>query len=63
MYYICTGEKPFQPDQAIDMDENFNFYVKLSKYSDSPTFVEMVDFISKLLVVDVVNRMTALEAL
>ncbi len=38
-------------------------WLKLQSYQDSQTFPEMVDFISKLMVVDPENRMTALESL
>lgn len=63
MYFISVGDPPFEPDTPIEIDESFNLWLKLQRYQDSPTFCEMVDFISKLMVVDPENRMTSLEAL
>jgi len=64
MYFISTGDPPFEPDSAIDVNEdNFCLWLILQKYQDSPTFPEMVDFIGKLMVVDPENRMTSMEAL
>ena len=62
LYFICTGDPPFKPDQTIDT-ENFNFMLDLQAYQDSPTYPEMVDFLSKLMVVDPENRLTSMEAL
>ena len=64
MYFVCTGEAPFKPNQQVDT-EDFNFWLILQAYQDSPTgtYPEMVDFLSKLLVVDPENRLTAIEAL
>ena len=62
MFFICTGEPPFKADQVIDVDD-LNFWLELMTYQDSATFPEMVDFLSKLMVVDPENRMTSAEAL
>ena len=63
MYFICTGNPPFEPEQPIEINEDYLMALKLQSYQDSPTFAEMVDFLSKLMVVDPENRMTSLEAL
>ena len=61
MYYICTGHQPFAPQEKLS--KQFNFVHKLIDYSESKTFAEMIDFISKLLVQDPEMRMSAIEAL
>lgn len=61
MFFLSVGDPPFEPESAIN--DNFNFYVQLEKYQDSANYPEMVDFLSKTIVVDPKNRMTSLEAL
>ena len=63
MYFISTGSPPFEPESSINIEEDFCLILKLQIYHDSPTFPEMVDFLSKLMVVDPENRLTSLEAL
>jgi len=63
MYFISTGNPPFEPETPIEISDDFCLWLKLQSYQDSPTFPEMVDFLSKLMVVDPENRMTSLEAL
>jgi len=63
MFYISTGEPPFEPDSPIGIDDDFNLWLKLQSYQDCPSYCEMVDFLSKLMVVDPENRLTSLEAL
>lgn len=40
-----------------------NFWLVLSAYQDSPTFPEMCNFLSSLMVSDPENRLTSIEAL
>ena len=57
MYFLCTGNQPFEPEDSLTT--SINFVHKLMEYSDSRTFSDMVDFISRLLVVDPDKRMSA----
>ena len=61
MYLLCTGEQPYQKDETIEV--RFNFIHKLTNYCESENFYEMVDFISKLIVVDPSCRLSSNEAL
>ena len=63
MFLLCTGKQPFKRDDKIEVTPKFNLLLKLADYSDSATFADMVDFLRKLMVVDVDNRLTAAEAL
>ena len=61
MFFICTGNQPFSHQETIHAD--FNFWLLMKDYQDSQTYPEMVDFLSKLVVMDPANRMTSIEAL
>ena len=50
MYFVCTGEQLFTEDSILT--EPLDFIEKLSAYSESPQFKEMVDFISRLVTTD-----------
>ena len=60
MYFLSTGNPPFEKDAPVEISDNFNLWLSLQSYMDSETFPEMVDFLSKLMVVDPENRFTAL---
>ena len=32
MYYLCTGKPPFDPESAIEINDDFNIYLKLQNY-------------------------------
>ena len=61
MYFLCTGEQTFEPEDKLTTQ--INFVEKLAAYSENHNFSNMVDFISKLLEVDPEVRMSAQEAL
>lgn len=64
MYLLCTGLQPFEAGKAISKAKNLNVLKKLLPfYGDSNTFVEMQDFLGKLIQPDLNNRLTAQEAL
>ena len=50
MYFACTGEQLFTEDSILT--EQIDFIEKLSDYSESPHYKEMVDFISRLVTTD-----------
>ena len=57
MYFTCTGEQLFTEDSILT--EQIDFIAKLSSYSESPHYKEMVDFISRLVTTDLELRMTS----
>ena len=61
MYLLCTGEPPFKSDDKIE--NNLNLVTKLSAYSESKSFSDMIDFISKLLENQPDKRISASDAL
>ena len=52
MFLLCTGDQPFQKEDKIEITSTFNLIYKMSDYSESDTFTEMVDFLSRLLIND-----------
>ena len=63
MFLLCTGKQPFQREDKIEMNSNFNLQFKLVDYSESKTFADMVDFMSSLLTNDSEKRSSAAESL
>ena len=63
MFLLCTGKQPFERDDKIEITPKFNLLFKLADYSDSATFADMVDFMSRLLTEDTERRLSAAEAL
>ena len=61
MYFLCTGKYLFRQDD--NLTAKINFDSKLTEYSDSQEFPNMINFISRLLTVDPEERMSAKEAL
>ena len=62
MYFLCTGEYPFAANDNVEV-KHINFIHKLMEYSDSKSFSDMADFISKLMVIDPSDRLSTKEAL
>ena len=56
MYLLVTGKQPFNRDDKIEV--SFNLLEKFSDYAESATFALMIDFITKLLVLDPAKRMS-----
>lgn len=63
MYLLCTGQQPFDKQIKLEESPKINFEIKLAAYKNNETFSEMVDFISKLIMVDPVSRLSSEEAL
>ena len=61
MYLLCTGSQPFDPEDKLTKE--LNFKDNLMSHSGSENFSELVDFVSRLIVVDPEKRMSAQEAL
>ena len=63
MFLLCTGNQPFKKGDKITIVPEFNLLHKLVDYSESATFADMVDFMSRLLTNDPERRLSATEAL
>ena len=63
MFLLCTGNQPFKKGDKITIVPEFNLLHKLADYSESATFADMVDFMSRLLTNDPEKRLSASEAL
>lgn len=63
MYLLCTGQQPFEKHQKLEESKQINFEGKLSIYKNSESFSDMVDFMSRLIMVDPVSRLSSQEAL
>ena len=63
MFFLCTGEQPFERHDKIEITPEFNLKQKLMDYCESNYFNEMVDFISNLLVNDPDARLSSIQAL
>ena len=59
MHLLCTGRPPFKRNQKFDEMSELDFENDLNAYKDSKTFPDMVDFISGLIMVDPICRLSS----